>query len=101
MRLMISNRGGNALVRLGGTIEASDRSEALEKLSAALEMGKQTTLDLSGLTEIDTAGLQILLVIRQEAQNIGKVLLFSAIPEPVAKVLRILDIENLFQATST
>ncbi len=101
MRLMISNRGGNALVRLGGIIEASDRSEALEKLGAALEMGKQTTLDLSGLTEIDTAGLQILLALRQEAHNTGKVLLFSAIPEPVAKVVHILDIENLFQTAST
>lgn len=95
MRLMISNKAEGALVRLGGTIQASDREEALEKLQAALDMGEKLSLDLSGLTELDTAGLQILLCIHKEARRQNKPVKIIA---PSVAVQKVASLFNLTQS---
>ncbi len=94
MRLMISNKAEGARVRLGGNITPAEREEALEKLNAALEMGESISIDLSGLTELDTAALQILLCIRKEAQRQQKGIRLHTPSQPVQTVARRLHLEQ-------
>lgn len=101
MRLMISNRAQGLQVRLGGVIQPADREEALEKLSASLEMGENIFLDLSGLTEIDTAALQILLCIDNEAKRQHKHLQYMAISAPVQQVFAALSLSQTFRTVDT
>jgi len=99
VRLMISNKSDGARVRLGGAIQPSDREEAIEKLHAALDMGETLSLDLSGLGEIDTAALQILLCIRKEALRQNKGFRITAISENVQKAVATLRLEQALAVT--
>lgn len=42
------------------------------ELLALLERGDHVAVDLSGVTELDTAGLQLLLLVRREAAHLGR-----------------------------
>jgi anti-sigma B factor antagonist len=53
-------------------------------------------LDLSGVTELDTAGLQILVLAKQAAQAAGSSLLLSAHSPAVLEVFELLDMGAYF-----
>ncbi|GAA3392229.1 STAS domain-containing protein [Cryptosporangium minutisporangium] len=46
-------------------------AETVERLKPYLATGTNLELDLSAVTDIDTAGLQILLVAKREAERLG------------------------------
>ncbi len=66
--------------------------ELKEKLLTALPATEELELDLSGVGEFDAAGLQLLVMIKQEAAVLGKVLRFTG-HSPV--VLELLDLSGL------
>jgi anti-sigma B factor antagonist len=55
----------------------------------------ELVLDLAGVEELDTAGLQMLMVLRAEADRIGR---SCSLVGPSEAVLRILEIVHLDQA---
>ncbi len=63
-----------------------------EKLLTGLSVTEKLELDLSGIGEIDAAGLQLLVMIKQQAAALDKVLLFTA-HSPV--VVELLDLSGL------
>lgn len=62
-------------------------SEQNQRLQALLTGDTAVSVDLSGVTEVDTAGLQVLLLARQEAERIGVPLRFHSPSDPVRAVL--------------
>ncbi|SHN45360.1 STAS domain-containing protein [Cryptosporangium aurantiacum] len=46
-------------------------ADTVQRLRPYLAGGAELELDLSGVTDIDTAGLQLLLVARREAERLG------------------------------
>jgi anti-sigma B factor antagonist len=66
--------------------------ELKEKLLTGLSTNEELELDLSRIGEIDAAGLQLLVMIKQQAAVLGKVLRFTG-HSPV--VLDILDLSGL------
>ncbi len=58
-----------------------------EQLLHALDEHDRLELDLSGVTEIDTAGCQILVLARREADRLGKPLQLAGVSASVAEVL--------------
>ncbi|HEY8036717.1 MAG TPA: STAS domain-containing protein [Methylobacter sp.] len=66
--------------------------ELKEKLLTGLSTNEELELDLSRVGEIDAAGLQLLVMIKQQAAVLGKVLRFTG-HSPV--VLDILDLSGL------
>jgi anti-anti-sigma factor len=68
MRMNISKAGGKVRAHLGEALDISSVLEAKEQLSKALRKGSQIDFDLSGLAEIDTAGVQLLLSTRRQAR---------------------------------
>jgi anti-anti-sigma factor len=66
--------------------------ELKEKLLSALSVAEALELDLSEVGEFDAAGLQLLVMIKQEATALGKVLRFTG-HSPV--VIDLLDLSGL------
>jgi anti-anti-sigma factor len=62
-------------------------TEQNRRLQALLSGEAGVTIDLSGVTEVDTAGLQVLLLALREAERIGVPLQFHSPSEPVRAVL--------------
>lgn len=65
---------------------------AKDHLIQALEESDALALDLSGVSEIDTAGIQILVLARREAERTGKPLSITAASGAVREVV---DFYNL------
>lgn len=66
--------------------------ELKDKLLTGLAATEELELDLSGVGEFDAAGLQLLVMMKQEAVALGKVLRFTG-HSPV--VLELLDFSGL------
>ena len=66
--------------------------ELKDKLLAGLSAAEELELDLSAVGEFDAAGLQLLVMIKQEAAALGKVLRFTG---HSAVVLELLDLSGL------
>jgi anti-sigma B factor antagonist len=62
-------------------------AEQNQRLQALLTGEAAVAIDLSGVTEVDTSGLQILLLARREAERIGLPLQFHSPSEAVRAVL--------------
>ncbi|GAA3213035.1 lipid asymmetry maintenance protein MlaB [Dactylosporangium siamense] len=61
---------------IDGELTVAVAAEQQARLRAFLERGTAADVDLSGVTELDTAGLQLLLVARREAAQRGITLTF-------------------------
>jgi len=75
---------------------AADRRGAL---LAMADGGSDLDLDLSAVTELDTAGLQLLLLARREAELSGHRLTVSGASQAVRDVLAIAQLTSLLGAT--
>jgi anti-anti-sigma factor len=76
------------VVRLAGDLTIQTAADTKATIMAALDDGGDLDLDLSDLTELDTAGLQLLLLARRETLQLGVGLRLSGPPQPVRDVLR-------------
>ena len=94
MSLMHSRRDAHLLLLIGGSFTIFEVAHYKPQLLAALEQAEfLLELDLSEVDEIDTAGLQLLLLMRQEAMRQSKQCLFSQASAAVQKVLDLLHLQ--------
>jgi len=75
-------------------------AELKPRLVEAVVQDEVPVLDLSGVTEIDSAGVQLLLLARREAQLLGRDLRVTAASDAVTEVLVLLGIDGLVVADS-
>lgn len=78
------------------TIQTASQEKAglLALLEVTADEGADLELDLSGITELDTAGLQLLLMARREAVAAGRSLSLAAPSHTVLEVLRIAHLDQ-------
>ena len=72
MDINTEKRDGLCLASLAGDLTIYAAADAKAGLTALLEACSEVELDLSAVSEIDTAGFQLLLLIKREAQRLGK-----------------------------
>ena len=77
---------------LTGDLTIQTATETRTILLAALESADGLEIDLSAVTELDTAGLQLLLLAKREAVQLGKTLRFAT---PSRSVLDVLALAHL------
>jgi anti-sigma B factor antagonist len=70
-----------------GELTIVSATEQNQRLQALLTGEAAVMVDLSGVTEVDTAGLQVLLLARREAERVGVSLQFHSPSEAVRTVL--------------
>ena len=73
------------------TIYTATQQQA--QMLAWLESCAEAEIDLSGVAEIDTAGVQVLLAIKAEARRQDRTLNLVNHSQPVVEVLELLDIQ--------
>lgn len=71
MQINATKSGDHVQAALRGSLDISTVSDARDKLLETLNPLESIRFDLSDLTEIDTAGLQLLLAVRKEAESLG------------------------------
>ncbi len=84
--------GGAELV-IDGELTIHTAGDRKVELLALLERGDALTVDLSAVTELDTAGLQLLLLTRREATQLGKTLEITAASNAVTEALAIVHLD--------
>ncbi|WP_148714390.1 STAS domain-containing protein [Chitinolyticbacter meiyuanensis] len=94
MPLTALAEGESAQFRLDGELTIFHAAELKDVLLAALGEGggPPLTIDLSGVDELDTAGVQLLLLAKREAARHGRALAYSGHSPAVISVLELLDL---------
>ena len=82
--------------RLQGELTIYAVSEARGPLEAALDQQPELRLNLAAVAELDTAGVQLLVWLKQEARRRGKSLLLCAHSPAVVEVFDLLQVAGLF-----
>ena len=89
MSLQSESIGKAARVKLDGELTIYSVAEIKSGLAEVMKSADQIEIDLSGITEIDTAGLQLMLIAKR---NPGKDVSFINHPQ---SVLRLIDLANV------
>lgn len=79
-----------------GTLGFATATQALQALRASLSShASATTLDLSGITHADSAGLACLLTLLSEASASGRELRLASVPDGVQVLARVCGVGQL------
>ena len=92
MDIDTQRRGSLCQAILSGEFTIYAAAEAKARLTALLDLCAEVELDLSAVSEIDTAGVQLLLLIKREAQRLGKTVRFVAHSRAT---LELIDLYNM------
>jgi anti-anti-sigma factor len=97
MEFHLKQRKGRLLASGDMTIyHAAVMKEAL--LAVTAEIKSDVALDLANVTELDTCGLQILLLLQRQVQASGRTLTITAASPAVREVFALCGLETLCEA---
>lgn len=85
---------GAGRVAIEGELTVRHAAAVREQLLAALRGNQEVHLDLTGVSELDSAGVQLLLAAGESAVAAGKVLRLSGFSRPVIDVLELLGLTD-------
>ncbi|HEX7748181.1 MAG TPA: chemotaxis protein CheW [Bordetella sp.] len=98
---MPSSESSELLVkRVEGDMTVHRAAGLKAALCGALDASAGLGLDLSGVTDFDTAGLQILLLLNNQAQAGGKTLRLDSLSAPVNEIFELFHLGRHFPAVS-
>lgn len=92
MSIEVEHLGQTARVLLSGELTIYSVADIKAGLTDVMNHADQIEVDLSGVTEVDTAGLQLMLIAKR---NPGKQVVFA---KHTAALLRLVDLANLGHA---
>lgn len=87
---------GAPALRLVGELTIYAVAEARDRLSAALDQQPVLHLNLAAVEELDTAGVQLLVWLKQEARRRGRALALATHSPAVLEVFDLLKVAGLF-----
>lgn len=85
--------GSEDRVAIEGELTIYQASEWVAQLQHAMHRVDALTIDLAGVTEIDTAGVQVLALTRREAALRDRRVIFDAHSPAVLEVFRLLGVD--------
>ena len=100
MEIRVQDNGGLSTVAIEGEMNIYRAVELKAMLMKAIDEADSIGLDLSGVSEFDSAGLQLLLLTWKEAGKNNKKLTFSATSAPVDTVVELFNLGGLFSRGS-
>jgi|SRR6267154_6027894 len=83
---------------LSGVLSFATAREALARGTAAFTGSEARTVDLSGVTHADSAGLSVLLTWVERARREGWHLTYTTLPAQLMKIARLCAVEALLTA---
>lgn len=94
----LRQEGGALVVALSGSFTFSEHSafrKVVEEVTAA--QPKRVTVDLEKLTRVDSAGLSMLVLLRDRVGRTGGTVQLRRPPAQVARILDVVDFSQLFE----
>jgi len=101
MRMNLNIQSGHVKVRLADSMDISTIAVDRDHLSQVMQGGDSYEINLAGVTEFDTAGIQLLLAFRQEARNLGRPCEFLQPSAPVLEAATLYGLESHFSSSLT
>ncbi|TAK81142.1 MAG: anti-sigma factor antagonist [Aquabacterium sp.] len=83
-------------MRIEGELSIYRAAELKAELLAAIKPKATLEVDLSGVTELDSAGVQVLMLAKRAARDLGGELKLSAHSPAVVEVFELLDLAAHF-----
>lgn len=83
-------------LRIEGEMTIYRAHELKDALLELIQRTQDPALDLSSVTEVDTAGVQLLLLARRAADDRHTALRITAVSAPVTEALKLLGLEASF-----
>lgn len=96
LQIVRSTHEGAPALTLEGELTIYHVAEARGQLAEALDQGPALQLNLSAVAELDTAGVQLLVWLKQEAHRRGRALVLFAHSPAVVEVFDLLKVGGLF-----
>jgi anti-anti-sigma factor len=96
MELRTQKNGNTAEVAITGEMNIYNALELKAALVTAVDGAEAVELDLSGVSEFDSSGAQLLLLARKECELAGKKLTLAARSAPVDSVIGLFNLAELF-----
>ena len=94
-----SKQSGLIRLAFNGEMTIFTADAAQRQLSLYLDGYSKFELDLSDITEIDTAGIQLLLMLHQKSTHSNKPVRILAVSEPVFNRLKVYGLLDCFDLT--
>ncbi|KGM40233.1 hypothetical protein JY96_09835 [Aquabacterium sp. NJ1] len=88
----------SAPLKIEGELTVFTVHELKTRLLAALGEGQALQIDLGGVSEVDGAGIQLLLAAQREARKHGSAITLLAAPPQVEEALKLTDLTHEFDA---
>lgn len=85
-----------AVLTLGGEFNIYEAAAGKERLLAALAGADTLEVDLAGVSDIDTAGIQLLILAKREARAAGKTLILAGHSRPVVELIELYGLAAWF-----
>src|SRR5450830_455955 len=102
MPLTQSTHDGHLLLLANGGFTIFQATEYKSQLLGVLDNADEVLhMDLSGVDEIDTTGLQLLLLIKREAKRQYKTLIFNSFSPAVQNVIDMLHLQQSFEVAAS
>lgn len=96
MTVHIERKDDTCRMRIDGEMSIYSAAEHKSQLLDHLTDCAEVELDLSGVEEMDSAGLQILLALKREADRLGRGLRLTNHSQAVFEVLELLNMQAYF-----
>jgi len=97
MPLTQSTQEGHLLLQISGSFTIFQARQYKEQLLEQLALpGDLLELDLSAVEEIDTAGLQLLLLLRREAGALHKRMQYKSFSPAIENMIEMLQLQHIF-----
>ena len=89
--------GATTIVLLNGSFTFSDNAAFRQVIEPIVAAKPRTVMvDLSGLSSIDSAGLSMLVLLRDRMTKVGGTVTLKHPPKDVARILEVVDFGKLF-----
>ncbi len=85
MAFIKDDRGGQSFLRLEGSLTVYEVGEMREVLLTSLEEDQDLFVDITGITDCDTTGVQLLVSARKKAGNDKKKFVITGASDAVRK----------------
>lgn len=99
MEINIQKNGRMAEVAITGEMNIYNAMDLKAALLKSIDEAEGVDLDLSGVSEFDSSGLQLLLLARKECERGGKQLKFTAKSASVESVIGLFNLGELFESS--
>jgi len=89
-------RSGQCQITIEGDMTIYSACEMRDELQKLLDKCNSMEFDLSGVSELDTSGFQLLLQVKKQSNAAGKEVLMSSHSPAVLEVLELYGVEEYF-----